>query len=36
MVGAAIAEDDLLVGTARATLHAVNRLAAPLLMRITD
>ena len=35
VVGAAIAEEDPLVGTARATLHAVNRLASPLLTRIT-
>lgn len=36
IVGSAIAEDDILVGTARATLHAVNRLASPLLSRLTD
>jgi hypothetical protein len=35
VVGAAIADEDPLVGTARATLHAVNRLASPLLTRIT-
>ncbi len=34
IVGAATAEDDTLVGTARATLHAVNRLAAPMLSRL--
>ena len=36
VVGAAIADEDPLVGTARATLHAVNRLASPLLTRITS
>ncbi len=36
VVGSAIADEDPLVGTARATLHAVNRLASPLLTRITD
>ena len=35
VVGAAIADEDPLVGTARATLHAVNRLAQPLLTRLT-
>ena len=34
IVGAAMAEEDVLVGTARATLHAVNRLASPLLTRL--
>ncbi len=34
MVGAAMAEDDAVDGTARATLHAVNRLAGPLLSRL--
>lgn len=34
IIGAATAEDDVLVGTARASLHAVNRLAAPLLARL--
>jgi len=34
IVGSAIADDDTLVGTARATLHAVNRLAAPMLARL--
>ena len=33
IVGAAMAEGDVLLGTARATLHAVNRLASPLLTR---
>ena len=33
ILGAAMAEDDTLTGTARATLHAVNRLASPLLGR---
>lgn len=36
IVGSALADDDLLVGTARATLHAVNRLASPLLSRLID
>ncbi len=36
IVGSAMAEDDLLAGTARATLHAVNRLASPLLSRLSD
>jgi hypothetical protein len=36
IVGAALADDDLLVGTARAALHAVNRLASPLLARLVD
>jgi hypothetical protein len=31
VVGTAIADDDVLAGVARATLHAVNRLAEPLL-----
>jgi len=31
VVGTAIADDDVLAGVARATLHAVNRLVAPLL-----
>lgn len=35
VVGSAIADEDPLMGTARATLHAVNRLASPLLTRIT-
>lgn len=34
IVGAAMAEDDALIGTARAALHAVNRLASPLLTRL--
>jgi len=34
IVGAALAEDDLVLGTARATMHAVNRLASPLLSRL--
>ncbi len=34
IIGSAIAEDDTLVGTARATLHAVNRLASPLIARL--
>jgi len=33
ILGAALAEDDTLTGTARATLHAVNRIASPLLGR---
>jgi hypothetical protein len=36
IVGAAIADDDPLVGTARAALHAINRLAAPLMARLVD
>lgn len=36
IVGAATAEDDLLSGTARATLHAINRIAAPLLARLVS
>jgi hypothetical protein len=34
IVGTAIAEDDQLMGVARATLHAVNRLIAPHLTRL--
>ncbi|MBL0172928.1 MAG: hypothetical protein IPP90_19925 [Gemmatimonadaceae bacterium] len=34
IVGAALAEDDALIGTARATMHAINRLASPLLTRL--
>ena len=33
IVGAALSDDDALVGTARATMHAVNRIASPLLSR---
>lgn len=35
VVGSAIADDDPVVGTAKATLHAINRLASPLLARLT-
>jgi hypothetical protein len=34
IIGSAIAEDDLLLATSRATLAAVNRLASPLLARL--
>ena len=34
VIGTAITEDDQLAGVARATLHAVNRLVAPHLMRL--
>jgi len=34
VVGTAIVEDDQLAGVARATLHALNRLVAPHLMRL--
>jgi hypothetical protein len=34
LVGSAMADEDPVVGTARATLHAINRLAAPLLARL--
>lgn len=34
IIGAAIADEDLLLTTARATLAAVNRLASPLLARL--
>lgn len=33
LVGAALVEDDILVAVVRATLHAANRVAAPLLVR---
>jgi hypothetical protein len=36
IVGAALADEDAVVGTARATLHAVNRLASPLLARLAE
>jgi len=36
IVGTALSDDDLLLGTAQATLAAVNRLAGPLLRRATD
>lgn len=34
IVGSAIADDNVVMGTARATLHALNRLASPLLARL--
>ena len=34
VVGSAIADEDPVVGTAKATLHAINRLASPLLARL--
>lgn len=34
VVGSAIADDNVVMGTARATLHALNRLASPLLSRL--
>lgn len=34
VVGSAIADENLEIGTARATLHALNRLASPLLSRL--
>ncbi len=36
IAGTALADEDLLLGAAQATLHAVNRLAEPLLRRATD
>ena len=36
IVGAAIVEDDQLVATARAALHASNRLSSPLLDQLLD
>jgi len=36
VVGAAVADEDPLVGTARATLQGVNRIAAPLLARLVE
>ncbi len=35
IVGSALAEGDVLGSTARATMHAINRIASPLLTRLT-
>lgn len=35
IVGSALADDDPLTSTARATMHAINRIASPLLMPVT-